>query len=53
MTLLTVNIVGDIVMGTLIGQGVVKGDWSLPLVFAIVPLIGIAYLIRAPAASTA
>ena len=41
---LLVGIAGDLVLAALIGQGVVKGDWSLPLVFAIVPLIGVAYL---------
>ena len=53
LTLLSVNIVGDIVIGGLIGQGVLKGDWFLPLVFAIVPLIGLAYLIKAPVTTTA
>lgn len=52
LTLLSVNIVGDIVAGVLIGQGVLKGDWALPLVFAVVPVIGIAYM-AAPATRTA
>ncbi|MDE0268272.1 MAG: hypothetical protein OXI96_04440 [Acidimicrobiaceae bacterium] len=44
LALLSVNILGDIVVAVLIGQGVIKGDWSLPLVFAIVPLIGAVYI---------
>lgn len=52
LVLLLVGIVGDLVLAVLIGQGVVKGDWALPLVFAVVPLIGVAYL-AGPAGRTA
>ena len=52
LALLLVAIAADAVLAVLIGQGVVKGDWALPLVFAVVPVIGLAYLattIRKPA----
>ena len=52
LTLLLIGIVGDLVLAVLIGQGVVKGDWALPLVFAVVPVIGLAY-VAAPATRTA
>ena len=52
LALLSVNVVGDVVAAVLIGTGVIKGDWSLPLVFAIVPLIGLIYL-AAPGPKTA
>ena len=45
MTMLPVSIGGDIVIAVLIGQGVLRGDWSLPLTFAVVPAIGFVYLI--------
>lgn len=45
LALLLVAIAADIVLAVLIGQGAVKGDWSLPLVFAVVPVIGVAYLL--------
>lgn len=44
LALLVVAVVSDIVLGVLIGQGVVKGDWFLPLVFAVVPALGVAYM---------
>lgn len=49
LALLSVNIAGDIVVGALIGQGVLRGDWFLPLLFAVVPLIGLAYISASPA----
>ena len=52
LALLLIGIVGDLVLAVLIGQGVVKGDWALPLVFAVVPVLGLAYM-RAPATKTA
>ena len=44
LVLLLVAIAADLVLAVLIGLGVVKGDWFLPLVFAIVPVVGVAYL---------
>ena len=44
LVLLLVAIAADLVLAVLIGLGVVKGDWFLPLVFAVVPVIGVAYL---------
>ena len=44
------NIAADLYLARLIAQGQVKGDWQLPLVFAIVPAVGILYgLTRLPA----
>ena len=51
LVLLLVAITADLVLAVLIGLGVVKGDWFLPLVFAVVPVIGVAYL-AAPGAKT-
>ena len=44
LVLLLVAIAADLALAVLIGQGVIKGDWFLPLVFAIIPVIGVAYL---------
>ena len=41
--LLAVNIVADVVVAQLIAGGTVKGDWWLPLIFSVVPAIGIVY----------
>ena len=46
LALLTVSIGGDILVAVLIGQGTIRGDWPLPLTFAVVPVIGLVYLIR-------
>ena len=44
LVLLLVAITADLMLAVLIGLGVVKGDWFLPLVFAVVPVVGVAYL---------
>ena len=44
--MLSVSIGGDILMAILIGQGTIRGDWLLPLTFAVVPVVGLAYIIR-------
>ena len=44
LALLLVTVAADIALATLIGQGVVKGDWALPLVFAVIPVLGLAYI---------
>lgn len=46
LAMLTVSIGGDILVAVLIGQGAIRGDWPLPLTFAVVPVIGIVYLTR-------
>lgn len=46
LALLSVSIVGDILVAILIGQGTIRGDWSLPLTFTVVPVIGLVYIIR-------
>ncbi len=51
LVLLVVAIAADLVLAILIGLDVVKGDWPLPLAFAVIPVIGIAYL-AAPGAKT-
>ena len=44
LALLLFGIAADLVLALLIGQGAIKGDWSLALVFAVVPTIGLVYL---------
>lgn len=46
LAMLLVSIAGDIVVAVLIGQGTLQGDWSLPLTFAVVPVIGLVYIVR-------
>ena len=46
LAMLLVSIAGDIVVAVLISQGTLRGDWSLPLTFAVVPLIGLLYIVR-------
>ncbi len=41
--LLVGNVAADVVLALLIAGGTVKGDWELPLVFAVIPAIGIVY----------
>ena len=43
MGLLVVNVVSDLALGFMIAQGVVKGDFWLPLIFAVIPAIGFVY----------
>ena len=43
LVLLIVNVIADVVLALLIARGSVKGDWELPLVFALVPALGIVY----------
>ena len=46
LAMLLVSIGGDILVSVLIGQGVIRGDWELPLTFVVIPVIGLVYLIR-------
>jgi hypothetical protein len=41
--LLAVNVVADLTFAQLIAGGSVKGDWWLPLIFSVVPAVGIVY----------
>ena len=41
--LLAVNIVADLAFAQMIAAGTVKGDWWLPLIFSVIPAIGIIY----------
>ncbi|MCY4530133.1 MAG: hypothetical protein OXD46_14010 [Chloroflexi bacterium] len=41
--LLVGNIVADVTLAQLIAVGAVKGDWWLPLLFSVVPAVGLAY----------
>ena len=41
--LLALNIAADIALAALIYTGISKGDWWLPLLFAVIPVIGLGY----------
>lgn len=41
--LLVGNIFADLTLAQLIAVGTVKGDWWLPLMFSVIPAIGLAY----------
>ena len=43
--LMAVNIVADAAVALAIATGATKGDWWLPMVFSVVPAIGIAYAV--------
>ena len=44
--LLAVNVAADVVLALLIAGGTVQGDWELPLVFAVIPAIGVVYAVK-------
>ena len=44
--LLVVNVTADAVLALLIARGAVQGDWGLPLVFAVIPAIGVVYAVK-------
>ena len=46
IALLVVHIIADLTLSALIAFGALKGDWELPLFFAIVPAIAIIYAIN-------
>lgn len=46
IALLVVNIIADLTLSALIAFGTLKGDWELPLFFAIVPVIAMIYAIN-------
>jgi hypothetical protein len=41
--LLALNIIADITLAALIYTGVTRGGWWLPLLFAVIPVIGLGY----------
>lgn len=43
--LLSATVVADIALSWIIAQGTLKGDWELPLVLAVLPLIGLIYAV--------
>ena len=49
--LMLTTVVVDLSFALAIGRGAVKGDWELPVVFAVIPALGVVYaliLARAP-----
>ena len=49
--LLLVTVVADLLLALAIARGYMKEDWELPVVFSVVPLLGVVYallLARAP-----
>ena len=50
--ILTATVAADAALAVLIAQGAVKGDWGLPLAFAAIPTIGIAYALTLAALRT-
>ena len=40
---LLANVIADLALAQRIAAGAVKGDWELGLVFAVVPVVGVAY----------
>ena len=50
--LMILNIAADVTLAVLIASGVVKGDWWLPLVFAVVPTIALTYVALDPRSET-
>ena len=43
LALLLVNVMADTALSATIGAGVTRGDWWLPLAFAAIPALGVAY----------
>ena len=44
--LLLGNIAADTALALLIATDAVKGDWPLPLVFSVIPVVGLVYALR-------
>ena len=42
---LSINVAADVALALSIATGATKGDWFLPLVFAVIPLIALPYSI--------
>ena len=45
--LLAVNVLADLTLALLIAGGSVKGDWQLAVIFAVVPAVGLVYVLTA------
>lgn len=43
--LLATNIFADLTVALLIGMGTVTGDWWMPLIFSVIPVVGLAYVL--------
>jgi hypothetical protein len=43
---LSLNVAADVLLAVFIANGISKGDWWLPLVFAIIPLIALPYSLK-------
>lgn len=43
LALLLVSIASDALLSLAIGSGVTRGDWWLPLAFAVIPAVGVVY----------
>lgn len=43
--IIAVNVVADVTLALLIVSGNIRGDWLLPLVFSVVPLLGLVYAV--------
>ena len=41
--LIVINVIADVALALSISAGTIKGDWWLPLVFSVIPLIGLVY----------
>ena len=41
--LLMLNVAADLTFALMIARGTVKGDWWLPVMFAVVPAVGVVY----------
>lgn len=41
--LMVINVIADVTLALLIQTGNIRGDWLLPLVFSVVPIIGLVY----------
>ncbi len=41
--IIAVNVIADVTLALLILSGNIRGDWLLPLIFSVVPLIGLVY----------
>lgn len=39
------NVIADVALALLILSGSIRGDWLLPLVFSVVPLLGLVYAV--------
>ena len=47
-TLMAVNVLSDLSLVFAIALGALKGDWWLPLIFSVIPAIGLVYTLTLP-----